>query len=444
MTGRSVLIIAHPFPPAGGGGVQRTTKLVKYLPRCGWMPTVLTTQAELYPRRFGLEDRSLLDEIPPEVEVVRVPSPEALGDPRILRRLAPWTALPDRGRLWNRVALPLALWLHQKKKFEVIYATGGPFSSFLLARALGRLVDRRYVIDFRDAWTLRGAKRPLRPRIEAEHARLERLVVEDAGAVLFATTPMEETYAAAYPAIAGRTKTVINGFDEDDFPEMARPGPRAGPDDPVVFLHVGTFNWMIRPEPLLAGFRRARERDAAFARRARLSLIGQLGTTRAESEEFRAVIQKEQLGDAVEVLGYRPHAEAVRLERTADVLVLVTSGLREEQRAKTAEYLAAGRPIAALVVEGMAAEALLAAAPRVERARPDQPEAIAAALLRLFGEADRVRPGDRLPAPSDAIRIFSRRRQTEEIAAVLSSAAASTDRSPRWRGAIEDVLLKNL
>ena len=39
---KRILFIAYHFPPAGGGGVQRSLKFVKYLPECGFDPTVLT------------------------------------------------------------------------------------------------------------------------------------------------------------------------------------------------------------------------------------------------------------------------------------------------------------------------------------------------------------------------------------------------------------------
>ncbi len=57
---RRVLILTYSFPPAGGAGVQRIAKFVKYLPEYGWASTVLTSA----PALFELQDPSLLDEIP--------------------------------------------------------------------------------------------------------------------------------------------------------------------------------------------------------------------------------------------------------------------------------------------------------------------------------------------------------------------------------------------
>ena len=57
---RRVLMISYAFPPAGGSGVQRTTKFAKFLPEFGWRPTVWSTkQNPSLPR-----DETLLDDLP--------------------------------------------------------------------------------------------------------------------------------------------------------------------------------------------------------------------------------------------------------------------------------------------------------------------------------------------------------------------------------------------
>ena len=58
---RNVLVIAYYFPPMGLSGVQRTLKFVKYLPKFGWQPTVLTVT----PTGYFAQDYTLLEEIHP-------------------------------------------------------------------------------------------------------------------------------------------------------------------------------------------------------------------------------------------------------------------------------------------------------------------------------------------------------------------------------------------
>ena len=64
---RKVLIITYYWPPAGGPGVQRILKFVKFLPAFGWQPVILTVKAGEFPAI----DESLISEIPSECIVYR-------------------------------------------------------------------------------------------------------------------------------------------------------------------------------------------------------------------------------------------------------------------------------------------------------------------------------------------------------------------------------------
>jgi len=63
-----VLMFAYIFPPLAGGGVQRTLKFVKYLPRHGFRSVIVTSR----PRRISVvRDPRMLEEIPVGTVVVR-------------------------------------------------------------------------------------------------------------------------------------------------------------------------------------------------------------------------------------------------------------------------------------------------------------------------------------------------------------------------------------
>ncbi len=64
---KKVLIITYYWPPAGGPGVQRALKFVKYLPQFGWEPVVLTVENPDSP----VEDISLSDDIPEGTKIYK-------------------------------------------------------------------------------------------------------------------------------------------------------------------------------------------------------------------------------------------------------------------------------------------------------------------------------------------------------------------------------------
>ncbi|MBI4798997.1 MAG: hypothetical protein HY794_09745 [Desulfarculus sp.] len=69
---KTVLFISYIFPPAGGAGVQRALKFVKYLGSHGWRSVVLTPDRPSVP----VLDPSLARDLPPGQVVRRLPSCE--------------------------------------------------------------------------------------------------------------------------------------------------------------------------------------------------------------------------------------------------------------------------------------------------------------------------------------------------------------------------------
>ena len=66
---KKVLIITYYWPPAGGPGVQRWLKFVKYLPDFGVKPFVYCPENPNYP----LLDENLIKEVSDEVIIIKQP-----------------------------------------------------------------------------------------------------------------------------------------------------------------------------------------------------------------------------------------------------------------------------------------------------------------------------------------------------------------------------------
>ena len=62
-----VLITTYYWPPAGGPGVQRWLKFVKYLPEFGIEPVVYIPENPTYP----LIDKGLEEEVDPEITILK-------------------------------------------------------------------------------------------------------------------------------------------------------------------------------------------------------------------------------------------------------------------------------------------------------------------------------------------------------------------------------------
>ena len=356
---KKVLIISHPFPPTGGGGVQRVSKFVKYLPRFGWQPVVLSARPEYYP----LHDGSLLRDIPASIRVertfslepgrgalavsARANAPGRTGGPAgwIIRASIDWLFVPDKSVGWVPFAVRAARRLIAEERPEAIFVTGNPFSSFLVPFLLRGSARLPYVLDFRDAWTLEPYRRRYPRWRERLESRLEERILGRAAAAVMSTGPMAEAYAARYPAVSGRLRTIPNGYDEDDFTGVEQAG-----GERFTFLHSGSLYRSFRsPDGFLRAYRRALDENQDMVKGSRVVFVGNTPV------ELEGLVDELSLRDNVLVLGYMPHREALRHVLGADALVLICGSDRMEQSGKVFEYMRAGKPVIAVAREDGAA-----------------------------------------------------------------------------------------
>ncbi|MBI3968114.1 MAG: glycosyltransferase [Chloroflexi bacterium] len=407
---KNVLLLAHAFPPVGAAGSQRAVKLVKYLPEHGWWPTVITAPAD----RYLTLDAGLLADIPAGVVVHRTrtlepsqsqtlalrpsaapsstptPSPVA-GVKERARRIVYWLyahgVIPDRSLGWAPFAIAAGLRLSRRTRFDAIFATGNPYSSFLAAAALGLALRAPYVLDYRDAWTLNPYRQSESAWRNAVERRQERFALGRAAAAIFATEPMRQDYARAFPALANHFTTMTNGYDPTDFAGVT---PQALPG--FTITHVGKFTPYRRPDGFLRGLARFLRNEPAARASLRALFIGE-----ADAAVSRAVAALE-LEDVVQIKSYLPHAEVLPYLLGSSALLLVGGGAVSEQTSKVFEYLAAARPVLALVPEdGAAAEALRSSAAPVHFAPADDEHQIEHALSRLYADAAPDQPARAAP-----------------------------------------------
>ena len=357
---RRFLLISYVFPPAGGGGVQRPAKFAKYIGRFGWEPVVVTVKNPSVPSR----DESLLKDLPPELIVRRLPTlepsppaepaPGGGGEPGPVGRLKKWVAgklFPDRHVLWIPLALPGALRAARRHKVEAVMVTAPPFSTFMLGAAVARRLDLPLVLDFRDEWSgyyAQGFSPSAEDSGRAERVlHAERRLVDQAARVIGAS----DAYCRRFRHLHGWQEEkyvwIPNGYDPDDFPPADQPPSRHRPGERLKLLYTGTVFAVTSLDPLWAGLAGL---DPDKRRHWEVEICG-----RAVPGQ---VLDPGLEGLTVSRPGYLDHDEVIKRMTRADVLVLTLADLPGSQRVipgKVFEYLAARRPILALVPRGEAA-----------------------------------------------------------------------------------------
>ncbi|HET6622922.1 MAG TPA: glycosyltransferase [Gaiellaceae bacterium] len=414
-----VLLVTMYFPPAGGGGVQRSLKLAQYLPALGIETHVLAPEDPKWVHR----DPELLVPTQAWVHRVRYLGPRARKPAEELRAAdgleralvqAQVTArrllVPDASVTWNLTAIPAAIRLARRESIDAVLTTSPPGSVHFVGAAVQKATGARWLADLRDPLVANQHRRADTTATRARQAaneRLARLVVGRADAVSCVSEAIAEEVRALGPR--GIVRTIPNGCDFDDFVGLEyRPAPR------FRITHTGSFFGKRDPKPFLQALH-----DSGLDVVARF-----VGDFRSTDREWAASLG---LGDRLELVDYAPRTESLRLQRDSEALLLLVPDAGGRGRGvlsgKIFEYLAAGRPILAVVPpDGAAAELVRETGAGVVVA-PDDVEGIRDALAGLHA---RFANGG-LPAvelPDDARRRLSRRARVEETAALLREIAA--------------------
>jgi len=373
---KRLLAIAYFFPPLGGGGCQRTLKLVRYLEPEGWASTVITARDPDY----WILDPTLEAEVPRTAEVIRVGGLTSLRLVRLLsetrgiekqqssrdasafrrlRRVQSWLLVPDGYRGWAREAERAALRRIAAGGIDALYTTSSPESAHLAGLAVKRRFGVPWVADFRDPWVGRVTYAPPTSWHDARHRELERAVVTTADRVTLVSEAMTALYRKRYHDLPGeKFLTLPNGVDSDDWRRAADLPASAEIDGHCVLLHAGQLAHRPTVRTLLDAVRRVIEADPKARAELRLRFLG--GNEELQTREW----EERGLSGIVEMEPSRPHLEALRAMRRAYALVLLGHGGDADSflyTGKIYEYLTSGRPVVAILDPGPAADLVLAA-----------------------------------------------------------------------------------
>ncbi len=374
------------FPPMGGGGVYRPLSFVRYLPASGWKVTVIAPRGDA----FWIRDDSLLDRVPADTRVVRTGtwSGQALlrrggggGQKRstrgfgFLRRAAAAVMLPDSYVGWYPFAVRAAMREIRSGPFDAIYSTSPPESAHVIAAAVVRRSGLPWVADFRDPWMNLHLLDVPSGVHAALHRRLERSVCRRAS-VVATTAWSEQLLRRACPD--ARVTRIPNGFDGE---EAASVAPISPPDaGPLRIVHAGMLTQRRSAVPFLEALRLLFDRRPDTRTGVDVEFAG------AREDENDRAVERFGLGNCVRFVDTIPHAEMLRRERAAHVLLLIKhanpryNGLVP---GKLYEYIGLCRPVLALAPPGEARD-LVDSLRRGETAAPSDVTAVSNAIERLL------------------------------------------------------------
>ncbi|QLC65415.1 glycosyltransferase family 4 protein [Flavobacterium sp. LPB0248] len=363
MEQKKLLIITYYFPPAGGPGVQRWLKFVKYLPEFDVQPIVYVPENPTYP----IVDEDLVSEISDKVIVLKnkIWEPYQLASifsknktKKISSGIFPqkkkqtfldktflWVRgnlfIPDARVFWVKPSVSYLEKYIQENNIDAIVTSGPPHSLHLIGLELQQKLKVKWFADFRDPWTTIGYHKALRLSSYAEkkHKNLEHKVLNSADEIIVTS----KTTKAEFEAITNRPITIItNGYDIETVEKQTL-------DTKFTLAHIGSFLSDRNPPFLWEVLVELLQEVSELKSHLEIKLIG------AVSQEVLDAIQEHQLNDYLNLVGYVSHKEAVAHQRKSQVLLLIEINSEDTKSiipGKLFEYMVSNRPIVAIGPQG--------------------------------------------------------------------------------------------
>ncbi|QTE22336.1 glycosyltransferase family 4 protein [Polaribacter cellanae] len=385
-----VLIITYYWPPAGGSGVQRWLKFVKYLQDFGIEPVVYTVKDENYPK----EDVSLIKEVPKGITVLQQPiwNPQNilfwkkknkqnkgvsnLGNNKILSFLRGNVFIPDPKIFWVKPSVKFLQKYLLKNKVDVIISTGPPHSMHLIAQKLHTNNNIKWIADFRDPWTdLYYAKDFKQSKFaKNKNRKLEESVLKNADCVLTVSKSLKKEFLKT----ASNVEVITNGFDDEVLENKA-----IILDKKFTISYIGLLPKQSNPKLLFKVLQKLLQENEDLKNDLQLNFTGDI------ADEVKQEIVKNNLIKYSNFEGYVSHEKAIACQKKSQVLLLLIPNVAKSEgilTGKLFEYLTAKRPILAMASENGDLAEILSETNAGVVVNYNNEEKLTSEILRLYNQ----------------------------------------------------------
>lgn len=424
---KKLLIITYYWPPAGGPGVQRWLKFVKYLPDFNIQPIVYIPENPTYP----IIDEGLVKEVSDRAIILKNKIREPYGfasffsknkTKKISSGIIPtqkkqsfiektllWVRgnlfIPDARVLWVSPSVRYLRKYIQENKIETIVTSGPPHSLHLIGLQLKKDLGITWLADFRDPWTTIGYHKSLKLSAYArrKHKTLESQVLNAADTIIVTSN----TTKAEFEVLTSKPIEVItNGYDLEQVAKQPL-------DNKFTLAHIGSFLSDRNPRILWEALQELVTENSDFKNDVELKLMG------ATSQEVLDTIAEYNLSNYLVNLGYVSHEEAVAHQRKSQVLLLIEIDSADTKSiipGKLFEYMVSERPIIAIGPKGSDFAEIITTTNTGVFFTYDEKESLKALLIKYYKEYQ----AQSLKVHAVGLQQYSRKCLTEKLSLLIS------------------------
>ncbi len=367
---KKALIITYYWPPAGGPGVQRWLKFVKYLPQFGIEPIVYIPENPNYP----LVDESLISEVSDSLTVIKQPINEPYKLAGLFSKKSSKTIskgiiseknkqsfiekamlyvrgnyfIPDARKNWVKPSVSYLLNYISENDIDTIITTGPPHSLHLIGLQLKERLKVRWLADFRDPWTTIGYHKQLKltKKAQQKHKTLEKQVLNTADQIIVTSSVTKKEFESLTKK---PIEVITNGYDYEPVEKIEL-------DSKFSIAHIGSLLSKRNPEILWKALSDLIEANEGFAKDFQLNFVG------AVSQDVLNSIDNNNLSNYINNVGYISHNESIKCQKKSQILLLIEIDSEETKciiPGKLFEYMVSNRPIIALGPKGSDIEKII-------------------------------------------------------------------------------------
>ncbi len=416
-----VLIITYYWPPAGGSGVQRWLKFVKYFQEFGIEPVVYTVDNVIYPK----EDKTLLHEVSENITVLKQPiweptdllfwkkdKPQKSGISNVSKSgLLSFVRgnffIPDPKLFWVKPSVKYLQKYLDLNKIDTIISTGPPHSMHLIANKLRQKNNIKWIADFRDPWSDLYYNKDFNQLsfVKNKNKKLEEAVLKNADCVLTVSNSLKEEFSKT----ANIVEVITNGFDDEVLTEN-----NIIKNTKFTISYIGLLPKQSNPSVLFKVLKELCSRNKDFKNDLKLNFIGDI------SDEVKTEISNNQLNENTNFVGYVNHNKAIEYQKKAQVLLLLIPNIEKSKgilTGKLFEYLTAKRPILAIGPEEGDLSEILKETNSGIIVDFDDEKKISSEILKLYNQ---YKEGS-LKVQSKNIEKYHRKQLSKKLAIIIKS-----------------------
>lgn len=422
---KKVLIVTYYWIPAGGPGVQRWLKFVKYLPDFGIEPIVYIPENPTYP----IIDNNLKEDFK-QITILKQPIKEPYRFASFLSKnktkkissgIVPNKRkqtfldkfllyirgnffIPDARVLWVKPSVSYLEKYILENQIETVITTGPPHSLHLIGLGLKEKLNLKWIADFRDPWTsiVYHKELKLSDKSESKHKELEHKVLNSADQIIVTSpsTKIEFSEITSKPI-----EIITNGYDVEQIEKQPL-------DERFSIAHIGSFLSERNPRILWKALKEILKENSDFKNDFELKLIGIV------SQEILDTIKEFRLDSFVRNIGYLSHKESVIEQRKSQVLLLIESDSEETKAilpGKLYEYMASHRPILAIANENSDIKEIIVKTNTGIFCNYSEKEKVKQTLLNYYN----LYKENNLKTFPIGLQFFSRKKLTEKLSELI-------------------------